>query len=190
MGMMDRIVGAAVASKLKTYAKDHAPPADYPAADLKKLEAIAQRTADKLPGIAQDLVEVLPAKLPAQSALSAEAQTAAAKIGAHLLDLVPGRFTAELDAARQGAEFDYDDARAQFSKARMALKAAPHYKGALPEALVAFAAEKGVTPDELGALEKRLDDVHAMLPLIKVADTDIEKRLVKLEALLGAKPAT
>jgi hypothetical protein len=185
MGMMDRLVGAAIASKLDTYAKDHKPPADYPKADLKKLEAIAQRTADKLPGIAKDLVDVLPTKLPAASGLSDEARTAAAKIGEHLVDLVPVRFNDELDTARADTSFDYDDARAKFGQVRSALKAAPHYKSSLPDAIVAFAADKGVTPDELTAFEKRLDDVHAMLPLIQVADTDIEKRLIKLEALLG-----
>lgn len=186
MSIVDRMVGMAVSNKLKSFTAENAPPPDYPKADLKKLEAIATKAAESLPALSKDLLEVLPKKLPAQSALSKEAQTNAMKVGEHLLNLVPMRLEGELEAARDDAPaFSYDDARAQFGKMRSALKASPHFKAALPDALVAFAASKGVTPDELEVFAKRLEDLREMLPLVKIADTGIEGRLAKLEKLLA-----
>lgn len=184
MGLMDRLVGAAVSEKLATWTKEHAVPADYPAADLEKLREVATEAADELPALAKDLQAVLPKRLPAAADAPDELKTSAQRVTEHLLQLLPGDLAGQLEAAHAD-DVAWTDVQKQYGDLRKAIKAAPYWKDALPEALATFAANHDVSADELAAFSDSLEKVRALLPLVEMVGPDLKDRLAKLDEVLA-----
>jgi len=185
MGMIDKIAGVAVATKLENYAAGHPVARDYPAQDLQKLQEIAGKVAADLPRLAADLDKLLPKKLPTDATDAPDVRNAAIKLGEHLLAVVPPRFTSQLDAARDRASSRTQDPDAVYAKLRRGVGAAPYFAQAIPAALVSFCTDNGVTPTELQTLKTQLDKIAAMLPLVEAAGPDLVTKLRKLEELTG-----
>lgn len=188
MGLITKLTGLAISNKLEAYTAANPAPADYPAADLQKLESIAGSVAARLPELATELGKVLPKKLPAESQLPPDARNLATKLGQYLLSLVPkslaDQVAATRDQARDGG-VDYEKARLEYGKIRGMLPAVPYFVDKVPAGLVAFAAQNGVTPAELQQFEDNLKKLHAMIPLVEMAGPDIVARLKKIDELAG-----
>jgi len=188
MGLVAKMTGIAVSKRLESYSEANRPAADYPAADLEALESIATSISARLPDLAKGLEAVLPDKLPKESQLSPDVRNAAIKLGQHLMALVPKSLDHQVTDARGQASakgVDYESARDQFGKIRMALPAVPYFKDAVPDSLVAFAVANHVTPAELKTFESNLTKLQAMLPLVEMAGPDLAARITKLEELAG-----
>jgi hypothetical protein len=187
MGIIDRLVGAHITEKLNTWAKDNAVPRDYPKKDLKKLQEIATETADKLPALATDLMSVLPKTLPDAASVTTEMQSAAQRVTDHLLQLVPAKLEDEVEDARDGADdVTWAQVKTKYGELRKAMKSAPYWKDALPDAMVAFAAKHDVTPDELSGFSQNIEQVRAMIPVLAAVGDDVVQRLEKLDEILVA----